>query len=290
LPGIVAHQTVGNEPADATIVLAGSARLVCLHRKILSNWREAAMAGALIATALLAVPVSARAAGIFDFFFGGLQQQRSANVNSYAERPASIGRVAPASPHGSESVRQGNGTGHGVAFCVRLCDGRNFPMERVSNATPVETCNAICPASKTKVFFGSEIGAGRAGDGQRYADIDNAFIYRKQLVANCTCNGRDALGLAHYDTASDPTLRPGDIVSTKDGFSAYAGKSGAIANFTPLDTPSVMAQLGHTAAPVLQQRDRPAATPVSVSNVEDPVLFASSPDAPVSGLRAQSLR
>jgi hypothetical protein len=260
------------------------------HRKILSNWREAAVAGALIATALIAAPMTAHAGGLFDLFFSGFQQ-RSANVNSYAEPPAPIGRVAPASPGGPESVRPGNGTGHGVAFCVRLCDGRNFPMERVSNATPVEICSAMCPASKTKVFFGGEIGASRAGDGQRYADIDNAFIYRKQLVADCTCNGHDAFGLAPYDTASDPTLRPGDIVSTKDGFSAFAGKSGTAANFTPLDTASVTAQLGHTAAPVrLSQRDKPAATPVVASNVEDPVLFAPSPDAPVSGLRAQSLR
>jgi hypothetical protein len=261
------------------------------RRKTFSNWREAAVAGALIATALTAVPVTAHAGGLFDLFFGGFQQRPPANMNSYAEPSAPIGRVAPASPGGSESVRQGNGTGHGVAFCVRLCDGRNFPMERVSNATPVETCNAMCPASKTKVFFGGEIGASRAGDGQRYADIDNAFIYRKQLVADCTCNGRDAFGLAHYDTASDPTLRMGDIVSTEDGFAAYAGKSGKAANFTPLDTASVTAQLGHTAAPVrLSQRDKPAGTPMALSAVEDPVLFASSPDAPLAGLRNQSLR
>ncbi len=37
-------------------------------------------------------------------------------------------------------------------------------------------------------------------------------------MANCTCNGRDAFGLASFDVKNDPTLRPGDIVSTKDGF------------------------------------------------------------------------
>ena len=196
------------------------------------------MASALVATALIAVPVTARAGGLFDLFFSGFQQ-RPANVNSYAEPPAPIGRVAPVSPGGSESVNQGSDTGHGVAFCVRLCDGQHFPLERASNSTPVETCRAMCPASKTKVFFGSEIGASRAGDGQRYTDIDNAFIYRKQLVANCTCNGRDAFGLAPYEMNSDPTLRPGDIVTTKDGFVAYAGKTECGRSFTPLDTATV---------------------------------------------------
>jgi hypothetical protein len=252
------------------------------------------MAGALIATALIAAPMTAHAGGLFDFFFSGFQQ-RPANVNSYTEPPAPIGRVAPASPGGPESVSQGSDTGHGVAFCVRLCDGQHFPLEHVSNSTPVETCRAICPASKTKVFFGSEIGASRAGDGQRYADIDNAFIYRKQLVANCTCNGRDAFGLAPYEAAGDPTLRPGDIVTTKDGFVAFAGKAGAVATFTPLETATVTAQLAHTAAPVrLSQRGTLAATPAPaptrVSEDEDPGLFTPSPAAPLAGLRAQSLR
>jgi hypothetical protein len=264
------------------------------HRKILSNWREAAVVGALIATALIAVPVTARAGGLFDFFFSGFQQ-RPANVNSYAEPPAPIGRVAPASPGGPESVSQGSDTGHGVAFCVRLCDGQHFPLERASNSTPVETCRAMCPASKTKVFFGSDIGASRAGDGQRYADIDNAFIYRKQLVAHCTCNGRDAFGLAPYEMSSDPTLRLGDIVATRDGFMAYAGKSGTGATFTPLDTASVTAQLAHTAAPVrLSQRGTLAATPAPaptrVSDDQAPGLFTPSPTAPLAGLRNQSLR
>jgi hypothetical protein len=257
----------------------------------LSNWRKAAMAGALVATALIVAPVTADAAGLFDLLFGGVTQRPPVNTNSYAEPSAPVGRVAPVSPGGDESVRRGNGSGHGVAFCVRLCDGRSFPMERARNATPVETCNAMCPASKTKVFFGSDIDASRAADGQHYADLDNAFVYRKQLIADCTCNGRDAFGLAHYETASDPTLRPGDIVSTKDGFSAYTGKTGAVANFTPLDTETVTGQLGHTAAPVrLSQRTISAAAPIAVSSVEDPVLFAASPDVPVTGLRNQSLR
>jgi hypothetical protein len=71
-------------------------------------------------------------------------------------------------------------------------------------------------------------------DGARYADLDNAFLYRKQLVANCTCNGKDAFGLAPFDLSSDPTLRPGDIVSTKNGLLAYTGKTARGDSFVPL--------------------------------------------------------
>ena len=65
-------------------------------------------------------------------------------------------------------------TGHVVAYCVRLCDGQHFPLEHMTNATQVETCRAMCPASKTKMYFGSDIGASVAKDGARYADLDTA--------------------------------------------------------------------------------------------------------------------
>src|ERR1700687_3428532 len=83
------------------------------------KWRNIAMIGVLLATALMTMPHAARAEGLFDFFFGGFQRQSPpAGVNSYAEPPASIGRVAPQSPSGTENVRQGGeAIGRAVAFC-----------------------------------------------------------------------------------------------------------------------------------------------------------------------------
>jgi hypothetical protein len=115
-----------------------------------------------------------------------------------------------------------------IIHCVRLCDGQHFPLERMANATPAETCKAICPTSVTKVYFGSEIDGAVAGDGARYADLNTAFLYRKHLVANCSCNGKDPFGLATLDVKTDPTLRPGDIISTKEGLMTYSGRSGPI--------------------------------------------------------------
>src|ERR1043165_2389089 len=80
----------------------------------------------------------------------------------------------------------------------------------------VQRCNAFCRAAKTQVFNGSQIDYAVASNGARYAGLDNAFVYRQKIVPGCTCNGRDAFGLAKIDVAHDPTLRPGDIVASGD--------------------------------------------------------------------------
>jgi len=215
---------------------------VALRRKPLKC--HAALA--LAAVAAFALPAEAAySAGLFDFLFGGFHDRPTPPpaARPYAEPMAPI---APPSL-GSESVRGGGG-GRSVAYCVRLCDGQHFPMEHITNATPVETCRAMCPASKTKVYFGSEIGGAMTRDGARYADLDNAFLHRKQLVANCTCNGKDAFGLAPFDLSSDPTLRPGDVVSTKDGLLAYTGKTARGDSFVPVKPSSAAARLNAAAS------------------------------------------
>ena len=99
-----------------------------------------------------------------------------------------------------------------------------------------ELCKSFCPAAKTKVFAGSKIDHSVASDGTRYADLDNAFLYRERTVDNCTCNGKDAFGLAPLKPELDPTLRPGDIVATNDGLATYNGNRNArSAEFTPID-------------------------------------------------------
>jgi hypothetical protein len=217
---------------------------VVLYRGKPLKYHAVAVFAALAVT--LSLPTAAHAAGLFDFLFGGFEQRPAPPpaARPYIEPMAPV--VPP--PLGSENVRGGGGGGRAVVFCVRLCDGQHFPMEHITNATPVETCRAMCPASRTKVYFGSEIGSAVARDGARYADLDNAFLYRKQLVANCTCNGRDAFGLAQFDLSSDPTLRPGDIVSTKDGFVAYGGKGPKGDSFAPVKPSSMASQLNAAAA------------------------------------------
>lgn len=216
-------------------------------RKVLKSG-GAVIGGVVAATLLTAFLHPARAEGFFDFLFGGVQQRPAPppQASFYAEPPA---RVAPP-PLGRETVRDaGGGGGRPVAFCVRLCDGEAFPMDHVVNATPVDTCRSMCPASKTKVFFGGSIDNAVARDGQRYGDTDNAFVYRKHLVPNCTCNGHDAMGLARFSVANDPTLRLGDIVVTDKGLVSYAGKRGQTATFVPVDPATVANEINSVTAP-----------------------------------------
>jgi hypothetical protein len=147
-------------------------------------------------------PEMSAAEGLLDFFFGGgqKQQQQTSPFNNNPQSPPPRPAVVSAGP----------------AFCVRSCDGKYFPLMRGA-ASPVQMCQAFCPASPTKVFFGSRIERAYAATGERYADSENAFAYRKALRADCTCNGHNPAGLAAIDLAMDGSLRSGDVVATGGG-------------------------------------------------------------------------
>jgi len=192
-------------------------------------------AATVLAGAVALTPRTASAEGLFDFFFGGAQkQQRQAppQANFFAD-PFGLNQQ-PTPPPPPRPVAS---SGSRPAFCVRRCDGRYFPLTARGGATPVQMCQAFCPASPTKVFFGSSIDGASSGNGERYADSENAFAYRKALRADCTCNGRDPAGLAPVDLTLDTSLRPGDVIATTNGLVAYSGvKVGTsqTAEFTPV--------------------------------------------------------
>jgi hypothetical protein len=205
------------------------------------------VAAAALVSAVGLAPGMASAEGLFDFFFGGAQkqqQQKDPPQASFFADPFGLNQQPAPPPRAVAS-------GSGPAFCVRSCDGKYFPLAR-GNATPVQMCQAFCPASATKVFFGSTIDGAYSTNGERYAESENAFAYRKALRADCTCNGRDPAGLAPVDLALDTSLRPGDVIATSNGLVAYSGVKLGInqtAEFTPVAsypglTADVRARLG----------------------------------------------
>jgi len=250
--------------------------------------RAAVLASALlIASAVTPVPAQA---GLFDFLFGGAEPQPAvpAPVNSYAE-PS--GAPAPLAPAGPENLRRDQAdSGVVVAYCVRLCDGQSFPLQHLSNATPVETCRAMCPASKTEVFFGNGIDRAVTRDGTRYADLDNAFVYRQHLVAHCTCNGKAAYGLAPFNLANDPTLRPGDIISTKTGFVTYRGGRGRTAKFTPVAPGALVAALNGFSGDRASRRGEPMPIEDDPGTIVHSQIGQSESVTPVADLRGQAAR
>ena len=168
--------------------------------------KRLALGLAIAAAALVAVlGAEARAQNLFDFLFGGFQRQAP---QQQQQAPPPGGSIPEA------------GYGGGQAFCVRLCDGRYFPLQPHPTASPSQLCSAFCPATQTRIFRGNEIQTAVGQDGSRYQELKNAYLYRKQLVSGCTCNGKDSLGLVTLDASNDPTLQPGDTVATPDGKTA----------------------------------------------------------------------
>jgi hypothetical protein len=167
--------------------------------------RRMLVAAAIVGPVALTPEMSA-AEGLLDFFFGGGQKQQQPTSSFDPQSPPPRPVVVSAGP----------------AFCVRSCDGKYFPLMRGA-ASPVQLCQAFCPASPTKIFFGSSIDRAYAATGERYADSENAFAYRKALRADCTCNGHNPAGLASVDLAMDGSLRSGDALATASGLVAYSG-------------------------------------------------------------------
>lgn len=233
--------------------------------------RRAILVAAILASPLLAAPAPVSAEGLFDFLFGGAQQQRPQRevpqANSYVD--PFTGQQS-AQPQYVPPTRSAAAGGSGPAFCVRSCDGKYFPLMR-GLASPAQMCQAFCPASTTKVFFGSSIDSAYSQTGERYADSENAFAYRKALRADCTCNGREPAGLAPVDLTLDSSLKAGDVIATTDGLVAYTGVRLGMeqtAEFTPVAsypglTAQVRARLGEMkVAPVRAETvaaDAPAA-------------------------------
>jgi hypothetical protein len=254
--------------------------------------RMTLLAAIAVASPILLLPQTASAENFFEALFGGGQQkqqqsrQAAPQANFFAD-PFGLQQQAPPPPQ----PRQASGSG--PAFCVRSCDGKYFPLTARGGVSPAQMCQAFCPAGSARVYFGSGIDGATASNGERYADSDNAYAYRKALRADCTCNGRDPTGLAPVDLTLDTSLRPGDVVATASGLVAYSGvRVGAnqTAEFTPVAaypglTSEVRAKLGEMkVTPVTAELD-PAPLPDTIV----PAAAATPTAAPAArGKRADA--
>lgn len=193
--------------------------------------RRAAVAAVIVGAGVVASAPDAQARDFFLSFFGGLMgaPQRAPSP------PAFVNEFfgGPQPEQQQPRVARGGGT----AYCVRTCDGRYFPMSGSGGQSRAESCSSLCPASETKVVYGSSIDNAATDKGKPYSELPNAFKYRTELVAGCTCNGKDPGGLAKIDVENDPTLRKGDIVASADGLvvaNRTAERHGAAVNFSPV--------------------------------------------------------
>jgi hypothetical protein len=164
-------------------------------------------AAAVLAVAMLAP--SAQAQDFFSNFFRGFGRS-PAPSSSFRDFQQSEPRQ-----------RYGGG---GQAYCVRTCDGRYFPIAGTDKQSRAAACSSLCPNADTELVYGSPIDNAATETGKPYSKLPNAFKYRNELVAGCTCNGKDPVGLAKVEPEKDPTLRSGDIVAGANGL-VVANKS-----------------------------------------------------------------
>jgi Protein of unknown function (DUF2865) len=193
--------------------------------------RQAALAAAAALCALALAP-AAQAEDFLSALFGAFGGGRP-HAPSIPLPFANEGN--PFAPQNDARQRAGY-SGGGQAYCVRTCDGRYFPISASDSQSRAASCNGFCPASETKVVYGGNIDNAATESGEPYSELPNAFRYRNELVAGCTCNGKDQIGLAPVKIENDPTLRKGDIVAGSGGLMVAgrgAYKRGASLNFSP---------------------------------------------------------
>ncbi len=195
--------------------------------------------GAVVAVCALSAAPAVQARDFISALFGAFSDNPSL-APAQPERSAPLPFASEGDPFGhppeQQRPRVSYGGGGGQAYCVRTCDGRYFPITAGDGQTRAASCNSFCPASETKVVYGTSIDSATTEKGKPYSELPNAFRYRNELVAGCTCNGKDQLGLAPVKIEDDPTLRKGDIVAGANGLVVAARASdrrGASLNFSP---------------------------------------------------------
>ncbi|MFH0297539.1 DUF2865 domain-containing protein [Bradyrhizobium sp. 31Argb] len=196
----------------------------------ISHWRWIFGATALV---LAVAAPAAQAQDFFSLLFGGFGRPPMFRPPFDDGPPAVQQRIWR--PRAYDRSYDRAYSGGGQAFCVRTCDGRYFPLPVSDNASRAQSCNNFCPASETKLVYGGSIDNAETEDGTAYSELPNAFRYRNEIVAGCTCNGKDPGGLAQVKIEDDPTLRKGDIVASENGLmvAGRPDKRGASLQLSP---------------------------------------------------------
>ncbi len=185
--------------------------------------------------------------GNLDRMTSELEQLKSGNGAADGQRRAIIGQLAQnncgaqyaaaaseSGPRGFFDALFGNGTvvtpgGDGApsgtyhTVCVRTCDGYYFPISystvpaRFSDDERI--CQRQCPAADVMLYSfrnpGENMDQAVSIGGQNYTALPNAFRYRKEIVAGCSCRRPGQSWAEALKGADDSTtLASGDIIVT----------------------------------------------------------------------------
>ncbi|GLK81084.1 DUF2865 domain-containing protein [Methylopila turkensis] len=104
--------------------------------------------------------------------------------------------------------------------CVRTCDGFFFPISFQTTRNAFERdegiCEATCPGAEARLYAypnpGGQMEQATSVDGEPYAKLQNAFRYRKEFVAGCSCKPEGMSWAEALAGVEDKTVKKGDIV------------------------------------------------------------------------------
>src|SRR5215472_11553507 len=194
--------------------------------------------------------------GNLDRMISDLEQLKNGNTGQEGQRRALIGQLAQnncgaqytaaanswGGPQGFFDALFGGGTivnpgGDGApsgtyhTVCVRACDGFYFPISYSTMpgrfSDDARACQRLCPAAEVELYSfrnpGEDMEQAVSVSGQAYTALPNAFRYRKEIIAGCSCRrpGQSwADALKNADDSS--TLETGDIVVTDQNAKALS--------------------------------------------------------------------
>jgi hypothetical protein len=95
-------------------------------------------------------------------------------------------------------VMPAQGSGRYRTLCVRACDGYYWPISFSTGsggfARDQQACAASCPSQEVALYVhrspGEQSEQAKTVDGEPYAALANAFLYRKRYVKECSCQAR----------------------------------------------------------------------------------------------------
>jgi hypothetical protein len=182
-------------------------------------------------------------------------------------------------PFGSGDLTPSDQSSTYRTICVRTCDGFYFPVSYATSQAKFrddeQACQRMCPASEVVLFSyrnpGEDVAQAVSISGQPYTSLPNAFKYRQEFNAACSCKrpGESwAEALKHLD---DTTVEQGDIIVTEETAKALS---------QPKPDPATKAAKQTTRAPKADAKAQAAPPPeASAAATPAPVSSAPLPDA-----------
>jgi hypothetical protein len=257
-----------------------------LTRRASSAFSACALALATLPSAL-ASPVMAQGLLQSLFGFGSTPPPRPSLQTYTPMRPLQPFGAPGSSPSGRGSGFESGG-GSFRTVCVRMCDGYYWPIShgvgRSRFSQDAAQCQSSC-SGEARLFYGPS--SGSADDlvdlgGRSYAQIPNAFKYRKALSPSCACKPApwsEAELARHQRYAAADAARAAALAATQvpAQLSAQGPAQGSGSKVT---------QAGKT-APAVASPALPAAASAAASIVQAPAPGTAAPSQTAEAAKAE---